>query len=382
MKQHNRKIIYILGFLYSVPVALTSYINSSFLENFFSTNYISIIYIMASLLTILGMIKMPKMLSYFGNRETATILSLSIFSSFLVLALSNNPEFIIGAFVVNFIAVNLIITCLDVFIEDFSKINAIGSFRGFYLMIINLAWIVAQLISSTIISRSSFAGIYLISALIMLVVSIILIFSLRNFADPKYKQMSFVNGVKFFTKNINLLKIYLINLILKFFFAWMIIYTPIYLHEYLKFDWSQIGIIFTIMLVPFLGQFSLGKLSDKIGEKKMLKLGFIISAVSTLCIPLITTNTLFLMAGILFMTRVGAAMIEVMSENYFFKSVPEENVEALSFFRNTAPISFIIAPLLAIPVFFFIPSSQYIFYVLGTIMLAGFFITLRLKDVR
>lgn len=163
----------------------------------------------------------------------------------------------------------------------------------------------------------------------------------------------------------------------------MIIYTPIYLHEYLAFGWDKIGIIFTIMLLPFvLFDFILGELSDKIGEKKILLLGFFISAVFTLIIPLITTPALWLWAGILFMTRVGAAAIEVMSESYFFKSEKEEDADMLSFFRNTTPVSYIIAPMCAIPILLLVPSFKYMFFVLGAVMFLGLFLTLRLKDVR
>ena len=102
----------------------------------------------------------------------------------------------------------------------------------------------------------------------------------------------------------------------------MVIYTPIYLHEYIGFGWDKIGIIFSIMLLPFvILDFPLGKLSDKIGEKKMLMAGFLIMTSSVLAIPLMTEPLLWLWAVILFMTRVGAATIESLSESYFFKVI-------------------------------------------------------------
>lgn len=114
----------------------------------------------------------------------------------------------------------------------------------------------------------------------------------------------------------------------------------------------------------------------------MLLVGFLISGLFTLVIPFMLTPKVWLWAGILFMTRVGAATIEVMSESYFFKSVKEEATDVLSFFRNTNPVSYIIAPLCAIPILIFVPSFKYLFLVLGAVMFLGFFITLRLKDVR
>ena len=163
----------------------------------------------------------------------------------------------------------------------------------------------------------------------------------------------------------------------------MVIYTPIYLYEYLKFDWEQIGLIFTIMLIPFvLVDFPLGKLSDKIGEKKMLMIGFLITILFTFIIPFVAVSKVWIWAMILFGTRVGAATIEIMSEIYFFKEIGEKNADEISFFRNTYPLSYILAPLIAIPVLLFVPSFKYIFFVLSAIMLSGFFITLRLKDIK
>jgi MFS family permease len=217
----------------------------------------------------------------------------------------------------------------------------------------------------------------------MILVAFIFIIFLHDFRDPKYKEVPILKTLRLFARNKHLSKIYVINFILKFFYAWMIIYTPIYLHQYVGFSWSQIGIIFSIMLLPFIIlDFPLGKLSDRIGEKKMLIVGFSIISLFTMAIPLFHQPLLWLWAGILFLTRIGAATIEVMSETYFFKSVDEEHADTISFFRNTMSLSFVIAPLVAIPVLLFVPSFEYLFFILGGIMLAGLLISLRLRDVK
>ncbi|MEI6581237.1 MAG: MFS transporter, partial [bacterium] len=189
--------------------------------------------------------------------------------------------------------------------------------------------------------------------------------------------------LKVFIKNRHLSNIYTINFILKLFFSWMIIYTPIYLYEYMRISWDKIGLIFTIMLIPFVVlDFPLGKLSDKLGEKKMLIYGFSIMAIFTLLIPFIPNSTIWVWALILFGTRVGAATIEIMSESYFFKTISEKRADEISFFRNTTPLSYIIGPLLAIPVLLFVPSFKYLFFILGIIILLGLLIALRLKDTK
>ncbi|MCM2339289.1 MAG: MFS transporter [Burkholderiales bacterium] len=381
--KHNRKIIFLAGFLFSIPVALVSYINSSYLETYIDKNYVGIIYIVASTVAILGLLKMPKALNIFGNRLTILLSFLLTFSSLILLATTSNILVAIPAFVVYFASISFIIFSLDIFIEDFSKDSSVGSLRGLYLTIINIAWIISQIISGSVINNTSLSKIYLISAGFIFVGMLIFVFFLRNFKDPEYKKISVLKTLKSFIENKNISKIYLSSLILQFFYAWMIIYTPIYLHEYMNFSWDKIGVIFSIMLIPFiLLDYPLGKLSDKIGEKKMLNIGFIIIFISVFCIPFLKESSVLIWAMILFMTRVGAATIEIMNEAYFFKNVKEENADEISFYRNASPFAYIIAPLLAVPILFLIPSFKYLFFVLSAILLSGFFISLRIKDVK
>jgi MFS family permease len=163
----------------------------------------------------------------------------------------------------------------------------------------------------------------------------------------------------------------------------MVIYTPIYLNQTLGFTWDKIGLIFTIMLTPFvLLTYPLGELSDKIGEKKMLLIGYVIASISTLSIPFIKSTDFWVWALVLFTTRVGAATIEIMTESYFFKRESEKDADAISFFRNTNPLSFVIGPLIALPIIYFLPSFSYLFYILGAILMGGILITIRLKDIK
>jgi MFS family permease len=77
------------------------------------------------------------------------------------------------------------------------------------------------------------------------------------------------------------------------------------------------------MLLPFVFvQFPLGRLADKKwGEKEILSLGFIIVAIATGLISFISGGSMILWMTILFITRIGAATIEIMCDTYFFKKV-------------------------------------------------------------
>ncbi len=83
----------------------------------------------------------------------------------------------------------------------------------------------------------------------------------------------------------------------------------------------------------------------------------------------------------LFITRIGAAMIEVMNETYFFKKIDGHSSSVLSFFRITRPIAYVVAPLIASITLYFV-SFKYSFIVLAVIVLCGLKYSLALKDTK
>ena len=379
----SRRIVYLAGFLFSISLAITSYINSSFLEAYMQEDYVGLIYILASILTIILISRLPYILTYLGNRKTILSFSLLSFIAYILISIEINALITISAFIIYFISSSFIIACLDIFVENYSQKDSIGKFRGLYLVIMNSAWVISQIISGSIILKSSFKGIYLFAAICMAIVSFIFIFSLKKFKDPKYTKAPILKTFKSFIKNKNIFNIYFIDLLLQFFYAWMIIYTPIYLYEYMGFGWNQIGYIFTIMLLPYIFlEFPIGKLSDKIGEKKILIMGFLVTISSTIMIPFISNSDFWLWALVLFTTRIGFALIEVMSESYFFKSIKKREGNKVSFFRNTESLAYILVPMIAIPTLILVPSFKDSFFVLGAIMLIGLFIALKIQDVK
>jgi MFS family permease len=151
----------------------------------------------------------------------------------------------------------------------------------------------------------------------------------------------------------------------------MIIYLPLLLSSEIGFGWDKIGVMFTIMLLPFLiFELPAGLLGDKkFGEKEILVLGFLIMFFATLVIPTISSPIFWLWALVLFGTRIGASLVEISSESYFFKHVKETDVGPISLFRMARPLSFILAPLIAIPVIsFFSYSSSFYFLAFFTLL--------------
>jgi len=374
--KHNRKMIYLAGFLFSMPIALASYINSSFLSSFVGEKFISIIYLLGSIGSILALLLAPKIFRKIGGYRFLLLVILLDAFSFFMLSIAENIWSAIAMFILGFSMNTLLIFSLDELLEIFSRNSATGKIRGIYLVVCNAAWVLAQLFSGTILGGFSYRTIYLISFSIMMLFLIMSFLNLKNIPDPKYDKIKSFTFVSEFFKNKNLFRAYTLSFLLQFFYSWMVIYTPIYLYAYLGFSWQEIGIIFAIMLLPFvLIQFPLGKYSDKIGERKMLIFGFFVIALATLSLFSIREHSLWLWAMLLFATRIGAATIEVSSDAYFFKHIKPENEEFVGVYRSASPIAYIIGPFSAFIVFLFIPSFNFIYLILGTLMLAGIYLS-------
>lgn len=370
------RIVFSVGFLFSVHVALLSYINSSFLSGIIGQEKIGLIYALGSLISVIMLFVMPKVLERAGSYKF--ILLSSLFSAIALFYISNtnNSLGLAAVFVLYLGLNNIFIFTLDEILEIFSENKYLGQVRGLYLTIINTAWVLAQPISGTILNNLNFSSLYLVAFLIMTLVFLVSLFGLRNIKDPKYDQTPATKSVGNFFRNKNLFRAYKINFLLQFFFAWMIIYTPIYLSQHIGFSWKEISTIFTVMLLPFvLLQIPLGRYSDKIGERKMLMLGFLISGIATFCLFFLKVQIVWVWALALFTTRIGAATIEVMSDVYFFKHITKEKDEWIGVYRNAIPTAFIIAPLLASAFLVLLPEFNFLFLILSTLMFYGLYLS-------
>jgi MFS family permease len=295
---------------------------------------------------------------------------------------STNP-YIVGTSFVVFVSTNTqILFCIDIFIEHFGNKKTVGKNRGLYLTIINLAWMASPLLASFLITKEGgYKAIYTLAFITVVIMTIGLFFSIKTFKDKTYKKTPFLETYRYLKTNHHMLAITIINFILQLFYAWMVVYTPIYLYSHIGLDWGQIGIIFTIMLAPFvLFGLPVGILVDKYHVKKrtLLYIGFIIISVSTFLIAGIDTKNIILWGAILFMTRVGANIIETTSEIYFFTHIKEEEAYLLSVFRDMVPVAYIIAPLISTLIFIFLPF-KFLFIILSIILLSVLYYIPHLK---
>ncbi len=372
--------IYSASFFFSVGLALAAYVNSSFLNSFFSEKFVGIIYAAGALMTLFFLSEMTPALTRLGNRRLMlSVVTLNIAALFSFTFLQT-PVPIALAFIIYMVTNNIIVYCFDVFVEHYSDNSTTGRTRGLYLTIVNAGWVLAPITASIILTNMGFNGIYGLAIGSIALVFLIIYKKLYTYVDRPYARFSFKKTIHSIKDHQPLQSVTVINFLLQFFYAWMVIYSPIYLFQEIGLSWEEIGLVFSIMLTAFvIFQYPLGRYADKkSSEKELLTLGLIIAGLATIAMSIIITDRVIIWAIVFFMSRVGASIIESMSEIHFFKETKNADASVLSIFRDMNPLAYLIAPLSGSLLLVFIPFN-YLFLILGVMMLAGTYYSMHLE---
>jgi MFS family permease len=362
------------------------YVNSSFLTSFMSRDTMGLVFAGSSLLAFLALAYITRILSRIGTYRTVRSALLLDLFALMGLAFGSDPYFFVVCFALHSILVPVILFCLDILLESETEAqgDAIGNIRGIYLSIGMVSALLAPLFGGFLVGPDAlYARVYLASGLFLIPALALLTRKYRMFVDTPYHVFSFRRTLSAVLKNKAVLQIGMAQFLLRFYFSWMVVYLPIYLHEVIGFSWPTIGTVLALMLIPYiLFEWPAGLLADRVlGEKELLMVGFVLVALPTAFLPFLTTTNLFAWASILFITRIGTALIESMSETAFFKHVHREDTDLISYFRMLRPFAYIMGPLCATLLLIYIPLGQ-LWGVLGAVMLVGILTTYTLVDSR
>lgn len=384
--KHQLRIrAYLAGFFLSLSTALGAYINSSFIEQFVGESRVGLIYSAAAVISLILSWQALSLIRRWGNRRTIIVFGLANLVALLGASFWSTQAqalWLVGAYLVlSFLtAINL-----DVYLEELSEDGVTGQIRGIFLTANNLAWLASPWLSSNVSERLGYNTLYLLAALALAPFLYIVIVHLRDVLARQAEHLSVLAGWRriLHPENPDLRRILSLDLLLNFLFAIMVIYMPIYLHEHIGLGWPQVGLIFTIMLVPYvILDIPLGRIADKwLGEKELLAIGLVIAALACLLVAPIGQGSLWLWAAVLLLSRVGAATLEIMKEAYLFKQIDGRDANIVFLSRNMYPLSYILAPIVASLFLLFAPLSA-LFSFLGAVMLLGLPVALKLKDTK
>lgn len=394
LKKHLRHWVYLGSFTFSLHIALSAYINSSYISSLVGEKWVGLFFIIASFLSIILFFNIPAVLKKHSFQNV--ILWLTVIGFFLsgsLFFITSPIFFIIPVLTFFYVAGHLLKYVLDLYLESLSDDADTGGIRGAILTAINFGWISSPLFIGLILgANNNYPLAYLASSVAIIPFFLIALLTFKPFTKAETENILPQNSLKQTFKNIwqaktsiekDLHHILAVDFVINFFYVFAFIYLPIYLNQHIGLPWSSIGVIFTIMLLPFIFlQYPLGRLADKkLGEKEIMTTGLLILAVATMAISFLDSQNIALWSIILLLGRSGLAAAEISKESYLFKHINSNDRNILSLSRMMFPISYIIGPITATCLLYFI-DLKYIFIFVGLVVLYGIRHSLTIVDTK
>ena len=375
------KLFVVFGFVLAISNALSAYVHSSYLSQFVGEKNVGFVFTIAHVLVFFVILKYTKFINYLKIFKASMLVFFMMIACLLGLGLSNSSVTVIISFLAYIIFLNLIWISLDIYVEYFSKDELTGRIRGIYMTGLHVAWFLAPISFGQILKKFNYSFLYLIASVLVFLVMIGFYIKFKDLKVNHFPKPHFLRAVKSIYKNNLLNGIFVIAFLLQAFYCAFIIYAPIYLIKYLGFQWQEVGIMFTAMLFTFVViTYPAGWLADRyIGEKEMLSIGLLIMGIATIVFGLSNSSNFWVWLTILVCTRIGASLVGIMRDTYFFKRVDAKDIHIINLFRNTGPLAYVITPLLATTVLHFF-GFQYIFVFVGILVLSGLWFSVRMKD--
>lgn len=337
-------VTYMLAMLYALHYAIPLYATSSFLHIYFNSAYVSALYVVASIITLIGSFALAKSIKKFHTYTFTFFLVIAEIFSIIIFALTDNL-FVIGLFFIIHTALqSFLYICLNIFIESFSKHAEIGSIRGLFLAILSAGYLISPLIGGFILDNGSFKTLYIFAALTLVPFLYFLHKYLTHIKEPAYTSVDLLKAAFIVLKDRTLKTIFIVDLMVEAFYSVMIIYSPLYLATLGIPLTTYLSYILPIALIPLvLLPYELGYLADsKHDEKNILIVGLLTMAVTTLLCVIIRTPDARVWALLLLISRIGTSFAETMAYSYFFKKINVEDASITSLFINIRGISVIL----------------------------------------
>ncbi len=378
--------LYLATLILSLHWAFVLYVHSTYLGQFVPDEAIGTLFTIGSALTVFVFLFISRILRSLGNYKLTLGLAILEFVVLIGMSAADSLRTAIPLFILHQAIVPLLLFNLDVFVESFSQDEGkTGRLHGVMLTAMNVATALAPLMVGMLIggASGSLKLAYLASAVCMLPFIYVIYHNFRTFEDAPYTDVEVLEAIRAFWVNRNVRLVFLAHFLLQLFFAWMVIYVPLYLATEVGFSWDAIGsILFVGLLAYVLLEYPVGRIADLyIGEKEIMTAGFLILAVSTAWISFVHTIAIVPWMVTMFLTRVGASFVESTTESYFFKHTSGSDANIISFFRITRPLAIVAGALLGSLALLYMPF-QYIFVALGLSMLIGIIFSLLLVDTK
>jgi MFS family permease len=347
---HPRITLSTANFFFAISSIASVYLLLPSLATFMSESAASLVIALGAAVSLAGFVALPRVVERHGAPPLAIALALAQMLALFALA-ARPGALLASAFIAALIALQPFLSyTLDLLLEaTVSEEGTTGRVRTLFLTAYNVAAFGAPLLMGSLLNDTdAYARVFLAASVAL--VPLVMIFAARRLPAGRPATRTLLrDAVRGVLRDRDLAAVALAHLLLYAFYMWAPLYVPVYLHTLLHIPWSELGWMFAVMLLPFsIVEYPAGWLADNVlGDKELMVLGFIIMGSAFALVPLIgATTSVWVILAILVATRVGAALVEAMTEAHFFRRVSEVDDETIAVYRMLWPLADLIAPLI------------------------------------
>lgn len=305
------------------------------------------------------------------KKRKSLILALACLTAlFAAFAAVRHSALVFLLFAVYQFILSLFILDISLYIKHYSNFKVIAENEGKLGSFGNIGWLVGPLFGSLLADRFGFETVFFFSAAISLIALIAFFFIRIDKEEIHFPHTQpFAANIHRFFKDPNLRKTYINNAGLGFIYSiWD--FLPLLMLS-LGATIPIIGMTKTLMGVPqSIFEFPIGRMADKeTGERRIFIVGYILAAAFTILLGF--TNNLHWFIAFFFIAAVGTSFLEMTRDAYFFRQMPEREIELVSVYRTSDTLPYLVGQGLAILTLSFLPLK--IWFILGgTIALVTF----------
>ena len=278
------------------------------------------------------------------------------------------------------VVASLRVTSFGIILRDKSKDKDVSKNVGLIYTFLNTAWLIGPLIAGFVAERLGMRSVFLIAAALILISTILFkIFQIKDNRTEKKIDKNVIKILIDFLKDKDRRLIYIISGGITVW--WVLIYTyiPIYIIKS-GLTSSVVGYFLALIIVPLiLLEYFFGKLTAKIGFKKIFFIGYLIPAI--LAILCFFMPNLYLSLGLLILASIGMAMLEPTTEAYLMDILKKnERDKYYGPYNTTINVNHTVATFLIAIILLALPF-KFIFIFISAMMFFFALISLKIKNI-
>lgn len=356
-------VIFEVNFLRNFAAALLTAIFPLYLRQFVdSDSKVGLIFFIGYMAALVSKCYASWIIEHFKKRK-ALIIALAAFTIlFAVFATVSHAAIVLPLFAVYQFVLALFIFDVSLYIKHYSNFKTIAENEGKLGTFSNIGWILGPILGSIIALKFGFAAAFFASAFVSLVALFVFFFvRLSNEETHFIHSRPFASNVKLFFKDPNLRKTYINNAGLGFIYSiWDLL--PLLMVK-LNAGLAIIGMTKTLMGIPqSVFEYPIGVMADKeTGERKIFVVGYLLAALFTMFLGFTTDLKLFIV--FFFIAAIGSSFLEMTRDSYFYRQVPEKEVELISVYRTSDALPYLIGQGFAALTLAFLPIE--LWFIIG-----------------